>query len=254
MQAVILAGGLGTRISEESHLKPKPMIEVGGMPILWHILKTYSSHGINDFIICCGYKGYLIKEYFANYCMHNSDMTIDLSNNNLEFHSKSEESWKVTLVDTGMNSMTGGRIKRIQDYVKGTFCLTYGDGVSDLDITALIQFHKAEGRLATLTSVMPEGRFGALDIKNGEVKEFVEKPKGDGMWVNGGFFVCEPGVFSYIDDDSTVWEEGPLKTLAASGQLSAFKHSGFWQPMDTLRDRNVLNGLWEKNLAAWKVW
>jgi glucose-1-phosphate cytidylyltransferase len=254
MQAVILAGGLGTRISEESHLKPKPMIEVGGMPILWHILKTYSSHGINDFIICCGYKGYLIKEYFANYFMHNSDMTIDLSNNNLEFHSKSAESWKVTLVDTGMNSMTGGRIKRIQDYVKGTFCLTYGDGVSDLDITALIQFHKAEGRLATLTSVMPEGRFGALDIKNSKVMEFVEKPKGDGMWVNGGFFVCEPGVFSYIDDDSTVWEEGPLKTLAASGQLSAFKHSGFWQPMDTLRDRNFLNGLWEKNLAAWKVW
>ena len=254
MQAVILAGGLGTRISEESHLKPKPMIEVGGMPILWHILKIYSSHGINDFIICCGYKGYLIKEYFANYFMHNSDMTVDLSSNNLEFHSKSAESWKVTLVETGMNSMTGGRIKRIQDYVKGTFCLTYGDGVSDLDITALIQFHKAEGRLATLTSVMPEGRFGALDIENGEVKEFVEKPKGDGMWVNGGFFVCEPGVFSYIDDDSTVWEEGPLKTLAASGQLSAFKHFGFWQPMDTLRDRNLLNGLWEKNLAAWKVW
>lgn len=254
MQAVILAGGLGTRISEESHLKPKPMIEVGGMPILWHILKIYSSHGINDFIICCGYKGYLIKEYFANYFMHNSDMTVDLSSNNIEFHSKSAESWKVTLVETGMNSMTGGRIKRIQDYVKGTFCLTYGDGVSDLDITALIQFHKAEGRLATLTSVMPEGRFGALDIENGEVKEFVEKPKGDGMWVNGGFFVCEPGVFSYIDDDSTVWEEGPLKTLAASGQLSAFKHFGFWQPMDTLRDRNLLNGLWEKNLAAWKVW
>jgi glucose-1-phosphate cytidylyltransferase len=254
MQAVILAGGLGTRISEESHLKPKPMIEIGGMPILWHILKTYSSHGINDFIICCGYKGYLIKEYFANYFMHNSDMTIDLSNNNLEFHSKSAESWKVTLVDTGMNSMTGGRIKRIQDYVKGTFCLTYGDGVSDLDITALIQFHKAEGRLATLTSVMPEGRFGALEIKNSKVMEFVEKPKGDGMWVNGGFFVCEPGVFSYIDDDSTIWEERPLKTLAADGQLSAFKHSGFWQPMDTLRDRNFLNDLWEQNSAAWKVW
>ena len=254
MQAVILAGGLGTRISEESHLKPKPMIEIGGMPILWHILKTYSSHGINDFIICCGYKGYLIKEYFANYFMHNSDMTIDLSNNNLEFHSKSAESWKVTLVDTGMNSMTGGRIKRIQDYVKGTFCLTYGDGVSDLDISALIQFHKAEGRLATLTSVMPEGRFGALEIKNSKVMEFVEKPKGDGMWVNGGFFVCEPGVFSYIDDDSTIWEERPLKTLAADGQLSAFKHSGFWQPMDTLRDRNFLNDLWEQNSAAWKVW
>lgn len=254
MQAVILAGGLGTRISEESHLKPKPMIEVGGMPILWHILKTYSSHGINDFIICCGYKGYVIKEYFANYFMHNSDMTIDLSNNNQEFYSKSPESWKVTLVDTGMHSMTGGRIKRIQDFVKGTFCLTYGDGVSDLDITALIQFHKKEGRLATLTSVMPEGRFGSLDIKNTKVMEFIEKPKGDGMWVNGGFFVCEREVFNYIDDDLTIWEEGPLKNLAASGQLSAFKHSGFWQPMDTLRDRNFLNGLWEKNLAPWKVW
>lgn len=254
MQAVILAGGLGTRISEESHLRPKPMIEIGGKPILWHIMKIYAAHGITEFIICCGYKGYLIKEYFSNYFLHNSDVTIDLSNNQVEFHAKNAEPWKITLVDTGQESMTGGRIKRVQDYINGTFCLTYGDGVSDLDISALIRFHKEQGRYATLTSVQPDGRFGAIDIVDGEVKKFVEKPKGDGMWVNGGFFVCEQNVFDYINSDMSIWEQEPLAGLAKEGQLSAFKHTGFWQPMDTLRDKIYLERLLSDGEAKWKVW
>jgi glucose-1-phosphate cytidylyltransferase len=254
MQAVILAGGLGTRISEESHLRPKPMIEIGGHPILWHIMKIYAAHGINEFIICCGYKGYVIKEYFSNYFLHNSDVTIDLSDNHINYHRKNAEAWKITLVDTGLESMTGGRVKRIEDYISGTFCLTYGDGVSDLDISALIQYHKEQGRYATLTTVQPEGRFGAIDIVDGEVKKFVEKPKGDGMWINGGFFVCEKNVFDYLDSDSTIWEQGPLSTLAAEGQLSAYKHTGFWQPMDTLRDKMYLEELWVEEKAEWKIW
>jgi glucose-1-phosphate cytidylyltransferase len=254
MQAIILAGGLGTRISEESHLRPKPMIELGGRPILWHIMKIYSTHGINEFIICCGYKGYVIKEYFSNYFLHHSDVTINLANNQIEFHRESAEPWKITLVDTGVDSMTGGRIRRIKDYVRGTFCLTYGDGVSDINISELIRFHKEQGRFATLTSVQPEGRFGAIDIVDGEVKQFVEKPKGDGMWVNGGFFVCEKDVFDYIDSDSTVWEQEPLSTLAIDGQLSAYKHRGFWQPMDTLRDKIYLEKLLADGKAQWKTW
>ena len=253
---MILAGGLGTRISEETHLKPKPMIEIGGKPILWHIMKTYSAHGINDFIICCGYKGYVIKEYFANYFLHTSDVTFDMQNNTMEVHQRFAEPWKVTLVDTGDETMTGGRIKRVADYVKGddAFCLTYGDGVSDVNITDLIAFHKEQNVKATLTATLPPGRFGALDMTGCKVNNFQEKPKGDGGLINGGFFVLSPDVINYITDDKTLWERDPLERLAKEGQLAAFQHHGFWQPMDTLRDMNHLEELWQSGKAPWKVW
>ncbi len=257
MKAVILAGGYGTRISEESANRPKPMIEIGGKPILWHIMKHYSHHGVNDFIICCGYKGYLIKEYFANYFLHTSDVTFDMTNNKMEVHHKFAEPWKVTLVDTGENSMTGGRLKRVSDYLQDekSFCLTYGDGVSDLNISDLIKFHLDHGLMATLSSVFPPGRFGSLDINSDAlVTNFKEKPKGDGGQINGGFFVLSPSVLNLISDDSTVWEQGPLNYLAESGQLKAFRHQGFWQPMDTLRDKNLLEELWNTGKAPWKVW
>ena len=255
MKAVILAGGLGTRISEETHLKPKPMIEIGGKPILWHILKIYSYHGINDFIICCGYKGYIIKEYFANYFLHTSDVTFDMSDNSMSVHSSKGEPWRVTLVDTGDKTLTGGRLRRTRDYVGDeSFCFTYGDGVADVDISALIAFHKSEGREATLTAVQPPGRFGSLAFERGKVLSFEEKPQGDGSWINGGFFVLEPSVFDLIDDDQCTWEQQPLQTLAANGQLSAYHHQGFWQPMDTLRDKNLLEGLWQSGEAPWKLW
>jgi glucose-1-phosphate cytidylyltransferase len=257
MKAVILAGGLGTRISEETHLRPKPMIEVGGMPILWHIMKMYSNHGINEFIICCGYKGYLIKEYFANYFLHMSDVTFDLSKNEMQVHQQKAEPWRVTLVDTGDNSMTGGRLKRVHAYLKDEvdFCLTYGDGVSDIDLTQLIAFHRQHGRLATLTAAYPPGRFGALDIRpDNTVSSFKEKPKGDGGMINGGFFVLSPKVINLIENDQTIWERQPLEMLAEQGQLSAFRHEGFWQPMDTLRDKVYLEDLWQQGAAPWKVW
>lgn len=255
MKAVILAGGLGTRISEESHLKPKPMIEIGGKPILWHIMKIYSQHGIHDFIICCGYKGYVIKEYFANYFLHQSDVTLDLANNKVEVHQNSSEPWKVTLVDTGEHTMTGGRIRRIQKFVGDEeFCLTYGDGVSDVDITQLIKFHKEQRGLATVTSIQPPGRFGALEIKDGRVDQFIEKPQGDGNWINGGYFVLSPKIFSYIENDKTIWEKEPLEKLAQNGHLYAYKHDGFWQAMDTLRDKNFLEDQWQTGKAPWKIW
>ncbi len=256
MKVVLLAGGLGTRISEETDLRPKPMIEIGGMPILWHIMKTYSYYGFNDFIVCCGYKGYVIKEYFANYFLHESDVTISLKDNSLKVHDSHVEPWTITLVDTGVNSMTGGRIKRIQSHVGNEpFMLTYGDGVSDINITNLIEFHRNSGRLCTVTSVQPSGRFGALDInEKSEVHSFIEKPKGDGAWINGGYFVCQPEVFDYIEGDSTIFENGPMEKLASDGQMSAFKHSGFWKPMDTLRDRVELEESWSTNKAAWKTW
>lgn len=257
MKAVILAGGLGTRISEETHIKPKPMIEVGGKPILWHILKMYSAHGINDFIICCGYKGYVIKEYFANYFLHMSDVTFDLSKNEMQVHQHKAEPWRVTLVDTGDDSMTGGRLKRVESFIKDEedFCFTYGDGVSDINLTELIAFHRANGKLATLTAAYPPGRFGALDIAaNNTVSSFQEKPKGDGGMINGGFFVLSPKVISLIDDDSTIWERKPLEKLAEQGQLTAYQHHGFWQPMDTLRDKIYLEEVWQKGTAPWKVW
>ncbi|MBC7916899.1 MAG: glucose-1-phosphate cytidylyltransferase [Rhodoferax sp.] len=256
MKAVILAGGLGTRISEETHLRPKPMIEIGGMPVLWHIMKIYSHYGINDFIVCCGYKGYMIKEYFANYFLHMSDITFDLANNSMQVHQRKSEPWKVTLVDTGADTMTGGRIKRIGSYLNANepFCLTYGDGVSDVDVGALIAFHKAHGLRATLTATYPPGRFGALDIQNQRVGSFREKPKGDGAMVNGGFFVLSPEVLGLVQDDQSVWEREPLETLAQSGQLAAFEHPGFWQPMDTLRDKTYLDELWASGQAPWKVW
>jgi glucose-1-phosphate cytidylyltransferase len=257
MKAVILAGGLGTRISEETHLKPKPMIEIGGKPILWHIMKIYSAHGINHFVICLGYKGYLIKEYFANYRWHMSDMTLNLSNNNIEIHNNFAENWKITLVDTGEESMTGGRIKRIRDYVKDdeNFCLTYGDGVSNVDITKLVEFHKAHGKLATLTATQPPGRFGALHIaEKNLITEFQEKPDGDGNFINGGFFVLSPKVIDYIEGDKTLWEQAPLKNLAKENQLVAYKHNDFWQPMDTLRDKVLLEELWQSGKAPWKIW
>jgi glucose-1-phosphate cytidylyltransferase len=257
MKAVILAGGLGTRISEETHIKPKPMIEVGGKPILWHILKMYSAHGINDFIICCGYKGYVIKEYFANYFLHMSDVTFDLSKNEMQVHQHKAEPWRVTLVDTGDDSMTGGRLKRVESFIKDEedFCFTYGDGVSDINLTELIAFHRANGKLATLTAAYPPGRFGALDIAaNNTVSSFKEKPKGDGGMINGGFFVLSPKVISLIDDDSTIWERKPLEKLAEQGQLTAYQHHGFWQPMDTLRDKIYLEEVWQKGTAPWKVW
>ncbi|MDI9333925.1 MAG: glucose-1-phosphate cytidylyltransferase [Cytophagales bacterium] len=257
MKAVILAGGLGTRISEETSTRPKPMIEIGGKPILWHILKLYSHHGVNDFIVCCGYKGYVIKEYFANYFLHMSDVTFDMANNSMEVHQRHAEPWRVTLVDTGDETMTGGRLKRIDSYVKDeeSFCMTYGDGVSDIDISALIAFHKKNNTLATVTATLPPGRFGAMDIQpDGAVRSFVEKPKGDGVLINGGFFVLSPKVISHISDDTTVWEREPLEQLAQSNQLRAFEHSGFWQPMDTLRDKNLLEDLWNSGRAPWKVW
>jgi len=257
MIAVILAGGLGTRISEETHTKPKPMIEIGGKPILWHILKIYSHHGINDFIICCGYKGYVIKEYFANYFLHMSDVTFDISKNSMEVHQQSAEPWRVTLVDTGEDTMTGGRLKRVAPYLQGenVFCLTYGDGVSDVNITQLIEFHRAHGLQATLTATSPPGRFGALDIQPDQrITSFMEKPKGDGGLINGGFFVLSPKVINLIDNDEVIWEREPLQTLAANNQLKAFQYNGFWQPMDTLRDKNFLEELWQSGKAPWKVW
>ena len=256
MKAVILAGGLGTRISEESTVRPKPMIEIGGKPILWHILKTYSHHGINDFVICCGYKGYVIKEYFANYFLHMSDVTFDMSNNSMQVHQRFAEPWKVTLVDTGEDTMTGGRLKRVADYVKDedVFCMTYGDGVSDVNVTELIAFHRAQNVKATLTATIPPGRFGALDLKGSKVNSFMEKPKGDGAMINGGFFVLSPQVLDFIADDKTVWEREPLECLANEGNLAAYQHQGFWQPMDTLRDKNLLEELWHSGQAPWKVW
>ena len=257
MKAIILAGGLGTRISEETSTRPKPMIEIGGRPILWHILKTYSHHGINEFIICCGYKGYVIKEYFANYFLHMSDVTFDMSKNSMEVHQQSAEPWRVTLVDTGDDTMTGGRLKRVAPYLQGEedFCFTYGDGVSDVNITKLIEFHRAHGLQATLTATYPPGRFGALDIHEDQrITSFKEKPKGDGAWINGGFFVCEPGVIDYITDDTTIWEREPLEHIAAAGQMQAYKHHGFWKPMDTLRDKFELETEWNNGAAKWKTW
>ena len=256
MKAVILAGGLGTRLSEETSLRPKPMVEIGGKPILWHIMKMYSHYGINDFIICCGYKGYVIKEYFANYFLHMSDVTFDMQHNEMHVHEKRAEPWKVTLIDTGDESMTGGRLGRVADYVKNdeAFCFTYGDGVSDVDIGKLIEFHRQHGKEATLTATYPPGRFGALDIQNKQIKRFMEKPKGDGGMINGGFFVLSPSVLSLIKDDKTTWEQEPLMSLAERGELMAFEHDGFWQPMDTLRDRDHLQSLWDGGAAPWKLW
>lgn len=255
MKAVILAGGLGTRLSEETTLKPKPMVKIGGKPILWHIMKIYSHYGVNEFVICLGYKGYVIKEYFANYFLHMSNVTFDMANNKMEVHQANAEAWRVTLVDTGDNTMTGGRLKRVADYVEeDNFCFTYGDGVANVDIGKLIQFHETQGTLATVTSVQPPGRFGALDIEHGKITSFKEKPQGDGVSINGGFFILSPRVMDYIDNDSTIWERQPLEKLASDGQLSAFRHEGFWQPMDTLRDKVMLEELWASGKAPWKVW
>jgi glucose-1-phosphate cytidylyltransferase len=256
MKAVILAGGLGTRLSEETSMKPKPMIEIGGKPILWHIMKMYFSHGINDFIICCGYKGYLIKEYFANYFLHQSDVTFNIQNNTMEVHQERAEPWTVTLVDTGENSMTGGRLGRVSKYLKNedAFCFTYGDGVSDIDISKLIKFHKEHGKDATLSATYSPARFGALDIKDGQILRFTEKPKGDGSLINGGFFILSPKVLNRISGDDCVWEQGPLNGLANDGNLMAYTHEGFWQPMDTLRDMVYLQELWDQNKAPWKTW
>ena len=256
MKAVILAGGLGSRIAEETTVKPKPMIEIGGKPILWHIMKIYSHHGINDFIICCGYKGYVIKEYFSNYFLHMSDVTFDMSENTVEVHNRKAEPWRVTLVDTGEDTMTGGRIKRISKYIENedAFCMTYGDGVGDVNITELIAFHKSKGILATLTATLPPGRFGALQVENGKVLSVKEKPQGDGASINGGYFVLSPAVIELIPDDQTIWERGPLEALAKKGQLASYAHTGFWQPMDTLREKNYLEELWQSGKAPWKVW
>ena len=256
MKAVILAGGLGTRISEETHLKPKPMIEVGGRPILWHILKTYSSHGVNDFVICCGYKGYIIKEYFANYFLHMSDVTFDMQLNKMEVHHKKAEPWRVTLVDTGEDTQTGGRLKRVAEYIhdEEAFCFTYGDGVADVDISAEIAFHQKHGKLATVVAVRPPGRYGALDMSGNQVTGFTEKPRGDGGLINGGFFILSPSVLGLIAGDQTSWECEPLAQLAAKGELMAFEHTGFWQPMDTLREKNLLQELWANGKAPWKIW
>lgn len=256
MKVVILAGGLGTRISEETHLKPKPMIEVGGKPILWHIMKIYSSHSVNDFIICCGYKGYIIKEYFANYFLHMSDVTFDMANNHMEVHQQHAEPWRVTLVDTGEDTLTGGRLKRVAGYVEHeeAFCFTYGDGVADIDITAEIAFHKWHGKLATVAAVQPPGRYGALHLENKQVSSFTEKPRGDGGLINGGFFVLSPKCLGLIRGNSNSWEGEPVNRLTEMGELMAFEHSGFWQPMDTLRDKNHLEELWNSGNAPWKVW
>jgi glucose-1-phosphate cytidylyltransferase len=256
LKVVILAGGLGTRISEETHLKPKPMIEIGGKPILWHILKMYSAHGMTDFIICCGYKGYVIKEYFANYFLHMSDVTFDLRNNDMKVHQRSAEPWKITLIDTGDQTLTGGRIRRIGHYLKDedAFCLTYGDGVSSVDITELTRYHKSHGKLATVTAVQPPGRYGSLLMEGSSVRGFIEKPRGDGAWINGGFFVLSPECLRYIEDDNVSWEQEPLAKIAEVGQLMGFEHKGFWQPMDTLRDKNQLEQLWASGNAPWKTW
>lgn len=256
MKAVILAGGLGTRISEETHLKPKPLIEIGGRPILWHIMKNYSAHGVNDFVICCGYKGYLIKEYFANYFLHMSDVTFDLANNQMQVHQQMAEPWKVTLIDTGEDTFTGGRLKRVGDYIKNeeAFCFTYGDGVSDVDIDALIKFHQRHGKLATVTAVLPPGRYGALKLDGDQVSGFIEKPRGDGGVINGGFFVLSPKVLDFIAGDHSSWEGEPLTALAQQGQMMAFEHQGFWQPMDTLREKTRLEELWASGIAPWKNW
>lgn len=255
MKAIILAGGLGTRISEETHLKPKPMIEIGGKPILWHILKIYSHFGINDFVICCGYKGYVIKEYFANYFLHTCDVTFDMMTNCMEVHSRKTEPWKVTLVDTGESTLTGGRLRRVREYLGDEpFCFTYGDGVANINLAQLIEFHRFEGRKATLTAVQPPGRFGSLAFERGRVLSFEEKPQGDGSWINGGFFVLDPSVIDLIDGDQCTWEREPLQALAELGELSAYHHNGFWQPMDTLRDKNQLEELWQSGQAPWKCW
>lgn len=255
MKAVILAGGLGTRISEETHLKPKPMIEIGGRPILWHIMKIYSVHGISEFIICCGYKGYVIKEYFANYFLHMSDVTFDLKLNQMEVHHKHAEPWRVTLIDTGEQTLTGGRLKRVKDYLGDeTFCFTYGDGLSDVNISNLIAYHQQQGVMATVTAIQPPGRYGALNVEKSLVLNFQEKPQGDGGWINGGYFVLEAKVFELIDEDMTSWESQTLPLIASKNQLAAFKHYGFWQAMDTLRDKNLLENLWNSGQAAWKVW
>lgn len=255
MKVVILAGGLGTRLSEVTNMLPKPMVEIGTKPILWHIMKIYSQYGLNDFVICLGYKGYIIKEYFANYFLHSSDITFDMSNNQMHVHEKNVEPWRVTLVDTGEKTMTGGRIKRVRDYVGNEdFCLTYGDGVGNINIPALLDLHKKENKFATVTAVMPEGRFGAIEHENNIVKKFKEKPKGDGAWINGGFFVCKPNVFDYIPDDATLWEQGPMQKLAEDNQMAVHFHEGFWQPMDTLREKNLLESLWNEEKAPWKIW
>jgi len=254
MKAVILAGGLGTRISEETSVKPKPMIEIGGKPILWHIMKIYSSYGINEFIICCGYKGYVIKEYFANYFLHMSDVTINMESNSITVHQKKTEPWTVTLIDTGDNSQTGGRLKRVKEYLDGTFCLTYGDGVGSVDINALLKLHAKGNRLATMTAVQPPGRFGALELDGSVVKSFKEKPQQNAGWINGGFFVLEPSTLDFIENDSTPWEKAPLERLTQLGELQAYLHEGFWQPMDTLRDKNYLEELWSSGSAPWKNW
>jgi glucose-1-phosphate cytidylyltransferase len=256
MKVVILAGGLGTRLSEETVLKPKPMVEIGGMPILWHIMKTYSNYGFNDFVVCLGYKGFVVKEYFANYFIHKSDVTMDLKTNSVEVHDTQAEPWKITLVDTGDNSMTGGRIKRIQKHIGNeTFMLTYGDGVADININTLVDFHKKNNKYCTVTAVQPSGRFGLLNInEENQVNSFFEKPKGDGSWINGGYFVCEPQIFDFIDGDETVWEKNPMERIATEGQMCAFKHQGFWRPMDTLKDKMDLNDMWNQNNAPWKIW
>jgi glucose-1-phosphate cytidylyltransferase len=256
LKAVILAGGRGTRISEETHLRPKPMIEIGGRPIIWHIMKNYSAHGVNDFIICCGYKGYVIKEYFANYFLHMSDVTFDMINNTMEVHQQNVEPWKVTLVDTGDDTLTGGRLKRVAEYIENepAFCFTYGDGVASVDIAASIRFHEQHGKLATITAVLPPGRYGALERDGDLVKGFVEKPRGDGGLINGGFFVLSPKVVDLIEGDQTSWEGEPLTRLAQAGEMKAFEHHGFWQPMDTLRDKNLLEELWHSGAAPWKIW
>lgn len=255
MKAVILAGGFGTRISEESHLRPKPMIEIGGRPILWHIMKIFSAHGVQEFVICCGYKGYLIKEYFANYFLHTADVTFDICHNSMEVHQNHAESWKVTLVDTGIDTMTGGRLLRVKNYLGGErFCLTYGDGVGDVDLTELIRFHTSHRRRATLTAIQPAARFGALEFEGDYVSQFVEKPKGDRRWISGGFFVLEQGVFNYLSSDQDIWEQEPLQKLSKEGELIAYRHNGFWAAMDTLRDKTYLEELWASKRAPWKVW
>lgn len=256
MKAVILAGGLGTRLSEETSLKPKPMVEIGGMPILWHIMKIYSYYGIHDFIICLGYKGYVIKEYFANYFLHMSDVTFCMRENEMEVHHKKAEPWRVTLVDTGNESMTGGRLRRVKDYLKDeeAFCFTYGDGVADIDIDALLKLHRKEGRLATVTAVQPAGRFGALNFTDNKVDSFQEKPKGDGSWINGGFFVLSPAVIDYIEGDATIWEQAPMQNLSLNNEMSCYFHTGFWQPMDTLREKHMLEKLWNSGQAPWRLW
>lgn len=256
MKAVVLAGGYGTRISEESAVRPKPMVEIGGQPVLWHIMKIYEAHGLTEFVVCCGYKSDVIKDYFVNYVHRTSDLTIDMARNEVELHRRHTEPWRVTLVDTGLETMTGGRIRRVRDHLDGTFCLTYGDGVADVDITALVDFHRDQSTIATLTAVQPPGRFGALALEHGKsrVGSFAEKPGGDGAWVNGGFFVCEPEAVDYIDGDDSVWERKPLERLAEDGQLAAYRHGGFWQPMDTLRDKQVLEKLWASGEAPWRAW